>query len=271
MITGTSRGLGAELARLAHDRFGAAVLGIDRSEPSQVGMYEHVRADLATAEGRERAVVALHEWKPTVLVNCAMTNQSRRVVDTSAALTDEIIGVGFTTPFTLMREMALSRSQSDDDAWVINIVSPYRLVGVRTHSLYCAVKAALSRAGESLGVEVPQNGPLTVVSVVPGAFHSGFRPLEPHDAWLVRTYRTLRRQGPEEVAANLVSRLERGTTRRHWTIRLGFDGPAFEVLARALESDIFLVALDRLIGQRPAPSSTRNQAETAHARTGAAR
>ena len=147
MITGTSRGLGAELARLAHDRFGAAVLGIDRSEPSHVGMYEHVRADLATAEGRERAVVALHEWKPTVLVNCAMTNQSKRVVDTSPALTDEIIGVGFTTPFTLMREMALSRSQSDDDAWVINIVSPYRLVGVRTHSLYCAVKAALSRAG----------------------------------------------------------------------------------------------------------------------------
>ena len=194
LITGASRGLGAELAIVARQRFGAAVLSIDRSETSAAASHEHLRIDLSTSVGCDQAVEALRAWRPTVLVNCASTNQSRSVIDTPAAMISEIVGVGFTTPFVLMQEMARLWDASSDiprlDAWVINIVSPYRLLGVRTHSLYCATKAALSRAGETLGMEVQTDGSLTVVSVVPGAFNSSFRPLEAHDAWLVRTYRT---------------------------------------------------------------------------------
>jgi NAD(P)-dependent dehydrogenase (short-subunit alcohol dehydrogenase family) len=254
LVTGASRGLGRELARLAEDRFGAEVVGLDRTLASGSGGRRHLRADLATRDGTERALELIRDWKPTVLVNNASTNQSRRVVDTPDAMVDEIVAVGFTTPFRLMQEMARVHRGTGVDAWVINIVSPYRLVGVRTHSLYCATKAGLSRAGESLGVELDRTDSLTVVSVVPGAFNSGFRPVEAHDAWLVRTYRGSRNRTAQPVAAELMGRLRRGTRRRHWTIRLGWDGRAFELVTRIGASDLFLAALDRLIGQRPAPA-----------------
>lgn len=254
LITGTGRGLGRELARLAEDELGAEVIGIDRSEPAGVRSAGHLRADLSTRSGMEQALELIRDWKPTVLVNNAATNQSRRVADTPEPLVDEIITVGFTTPFMLMREMARVHRGTDQDTWVINIVSPYRQIGVRTHSLYCATKAALSRAGEALGVEPETAGSLTVVSVVPGAFASGFRPVEPHDAWLVRTYRGLRSRSAAPVATQLVARLRRGTRRRHWTIRLGWDGRAFEVITRLGTGDLLLAAIDALIGQRPGPA-----------------
>jgi NAD(P)-dependent dehydrogenase (short-subunit alcohol dehydrogenase family) len=253
LITGTGRGLGRELARLAEDELGAEVIGIDRSEPAEAGA-RHLRADLSTRSGMEQALELIRDWKPTVLVNNAATNQSRRVADTPEPMIDEIITVGFTTPFMLMREMARVHHGTDQDTWVINVVSPYRQIGVRTHSLYCATKAALSRVGESLGVELETAGSLTVVSVVPGAFNSGFRPVEPHDAWLVRTYRGLRSRSAAPVAAQLVARLRRGTRRRHWTIRLGWDGRAFELITRFGAGDLLLASIDSLIGQRAAPA-----------------
>jgi NAD(P)-dependent dehydrogenase (short-subunit alcohol dehydrogenase family) len=252
LITGAGRGLGHELARLAEEQFGAEVVSIDRTPPTDTSHRRSVQADLSTADGRQVALELIREWRPTVLVNNASTNQSKRVADTPETMIEEIIEVGFTTPFLLMREMARVHRETEDDTWVVNIVSPYRLLGVRTHSLYCATKAALSRAGESLGVELEPSSRLTVVSVVPGAFNSGFRPVEPNDAWLVRTYRGLRSRTAEPVAANLIARLRRGTIRRHWTIRLGWDGVAFELITRVGSSDVFLVAVDALIGQRAA-------------------
>jgi NAD(P)-dependent dehydrogenase (short-subunit alcohol dehydrogenase family) len=265
MITGTSRGLGAALATRAHAELGAEVLGVDRS-PAAVSGCRHVVADLATEAGRNRAVELIEEWRPTVLVNNAGTNQSRRVADTPPSMIEEIVEVGFTTPFHLMGAMARVHQDSDRDAWIINIVSPYRLLGIRTHSLYCATKAALSRAGEALAVEEGLGGALTTVSVVPGVFESGFRPLEPHDAWLVRAHRTLRRRTADDVASDLLRRLRRGTHRPHWTVRLGWDGLAFEVIARTMTNDATLVAIDALIGQRQPdqqPVATRDRQATA--------
>ena len=101
-------------------------------------------------------------------------------------------------------------------------------------------------------MELLPDDPLTVVSVVPGAFNSGFRPVEPNDAWLVRWYRGVRDRTAEPVAANLMHRLRQPTRRRHRTIRLSWDGPAFEIITRTFNSDMFLAAVDALIGQRAA-------------------
>jgi NAD(P)-dependent dehydrogenase (short-subunit alcohol dehydrogenase family) len=253
LITGTSRGLGCELARLAEDELGAEVVGVDRCEPAETTRRRHVQVDLATRSGLEETLALIRDWKPTVLVNNAAINQSKTVTDSPTTMIDEMIAVGFTTPFMLMREMAMVHRGTDEDTWVINIVSPYRQAGVRTHSLYCATKAAMSRAGEALAVEPETAGSLTVVSVVPGPFNSGFRPVEAHDAWLVRTYRGLRRRGAGPAAVDLIERLRRGTKHRHWTIWLGWDGRIFELLARLGGGDRFVALLDALIGQRAAP------------------
>ena len=251
LITGTSRGLGACLAALVEDQLGAEVLGVDRSPDPPARPARHLAADLATDDGVHRTVEAIQEFRPTVLINCAATNQSRFVADTSDEMLDEIVRVGFTTPFVLMREMGRLSRSSSEPRWVVNIASPYRLIGIRTHSLYCATKAALSRVGEALGVEAAAEGSgLRVVTVIPGAFNSGFRPVEAHDAWLVRTYRNRGARTPDQVAAELLRRLCGPAQRPHRTIRLGWDGPAFEAITRALASDALTRLVDRLIGQR---------------------
>lgn len=249
LITGTGRGMGAELARLVEDQVGADVIGVDRADPPPDRPRRRVHADLATIDGARSVVDLIADERPSVLVNCAATDQSRPVAATDDHLVDELVQVGLRTPYVLMREMARQATDPDRPVWVVNVVSPYRLVGVRTHSLYCATKAALSRAGESLAVESRGTG-LRVVSVVPGAFNSGFRPVEEHDAWLVRTYRNRGARTPAAVARELLRRLGRPTWRRHRTIRLGWDGVAFEAVTRVLAGDLFLDGLDRLIGQR---------------------
>ncbi|HYF44964.1 MAG TPA: SDR family NAD(P)-dependent oxidoreductase [Acidimicrobiales bacterium] len=185
-----------------------------------------------------------------MLVNNAAVVQSAPLADTSSAQIEAIFRVDFHTPVELMNEMArLSRGRGED-SWVINVVSPYRLIGVRKQSLYCAAKDALSRAGEATAVEADPEQRLTVVSVSPGVFKTAMRPPEANDAWLVHTFKTKIHRQPEAFARELVGRLQRGTIRPHWTMRMGWDGPGFEAVVRLFQSDWFLVALDRLIGQR---------------------
>lgn len=269
LVTGAARGLGFELARLAEEELGAEVICVDRTAPARTGHRRHLTVDLATRSGTDQVRQLIRVWRPTVLVNNAALLQSRHVTETPDAMVDDLVAVGLTTPFLLMREMATVHARTDEDTWVVNVVSPYRLIGVRTHSLYCATKAALSRTGESLGVELPSTGSLTVVSVVPGAFNSQLRPVEPHDAWLVRTYRGFHTRTPATVAVSLMNRLRRGTRRKHWTLRLGWDGRAFEVVTRIGAGDLSLPVLDALIGQRtPADRRDRAGAENDEERDG---
>lgn len=248
MITGSSSGLGAALWPRVEHRFAATVLGVDRR--AQADDPDRLCADLATADGLERAVDAVERWGPTVLVNAAGIVQSEDLTSSPPALIDEILSVNLRAPLELMRAMS-RRARPDDPVWVVNIVSPYRLVGIRDQSLYCATKAALSRAGEALAVE--RNGEVRVVSVAPGAFNSGIRPVQPDDAWLVRTYRNHLARTPAAVADDLVRKLAEGSRRPHRTIRLGWDGWLFEQLASTLMSDAFVSTLDRLIGRRTPP------------------
>lgn len=264
LITGSSGSLGTVLTAMVERDLGAEVLRVDRSRDGDEG-DKHLQADLNTAEGVERVRQAIRDWRPTVLVNCAAVDHSCFVADTTDERVDELIQVGLTAPYLLMGEMARLARERDVETWVVNIVSPYRLVGVRTHSLYCGAKAALSRAGESAAVETGWAHPFTVVSVVPGAFQSGFRPVEPNDAWLVRWYRGISR-GPDQVGRELVRRLRRGAWLPHRTIRLGWDGRAFELVTRVFSSDWFLQFVDRVIGQR----AGNTQAEAAPTSSSAA-
>ena len=253
MITGTSSGLGAALAERVHRELGAEVLRVDR-HPPRVGPGQRVvEADLATNAGMEVAREALREWRPQVLVNNAAVMHGAPLVDTPDARVEEILRVGYHTPVELMNEMARLSRERDEDTWVVNIVSPYRQIGVRNQSLYCVAKIGLSRAGESVAIESSPEQRLTVVSVSPGVFDTPMRPSQSTDAWLVRTFKTRVARTPEEFARVVLARLGRGTVRPHWTMRLGWDGPAFEATVRVFSSDWFVVALDRLIGNPPAP------------------
>ena len=257
MITGGSGTLGSALADAVERDLGAVVMTVDRraAPSSDPGSRTHLVADLSTDRGLAEVIDAIQRWRPTVLVNGAALNQSLLVTETGDERTDELLRSNFTAPFVLMREMARLAQRRDTPTWVVNIVSPYRHLGVRTHSLYCATKAALSRAGESAGVEAGRTAPFTVVSVSPGTFISSFRPVEPHDAPLVRFVRGFSRT-PDAVIDELIRRLRRGSRFPHRTVRLGWDGWLFEWLSHLVVSDWFLVVLDRLIGQRrPEPSA----------------
>lgn len=260
LITGSSGSLGSVLAAEVEAQLGAQVYRVDRNQAPADVSGPSLQVDLSTMEGVDAVRDLIRSWRPTVLVNCAAVDHSCFVANTTDRRVDELIQIGLTTPYLLMGEMARLSVGRPEETWVVNIVSPYRLVGVRTHSLYCGAKAALSRAGESAAVETGREQRFNVVSVVPGAFQSNFRPVEPNDAWLVRWYRGVSR-GPEEVGGELLRRLRLGSIAPHRTIRLGWDGRAFEWVTWLGSSDWFLVALDQVIGQR----SAQGQAEVTSA------
>jgi NAD(P)-dependent dehydrogenase (short-subunit alcohol dehydrogenase family) len=251
LITGSSGSLGTVLSASVERELDAEVYRVDRNPVPDGVDGPYLQVDLNTGAGIDAVRDLIREWQPTVLVNCAAIDHSCFVANTDDERVDELIQVGLTTPYLLMAEMARLAVGRAEETWVVNIVSPYRLVGVRTHSLYCGAKAALSRAGESAAVETGREHKFNVVSVVPGAFQSNFRPVEPNDAWLVRWYRGVSR-GPGDVGGELLRRLRLGAIAPHRTIRLGWDGRAFEWVMRVGSSDWFLVAVDQLIGQRAA-------------------
>jgi len=132
---------------------------------------------------------------------------------------------------------------------------------VRKQSLYCVTKAALSRAGEAMAMEVDRSRGLTVIDVVPGVFNTGIRPVSDLDTWVVKTYRRIARN-PDGVARELLARLDRGTYRRHRTVRLGWDGPALELAARLLPNDVWVPLVNRISGQRIEDELVRTDAES---------
>lgn len=277
LITGASGGLGGALARRVEQRPGSEVLRLDRSPDADAGVAVggHVQADLTTDEGLDRARAAIRDWDPTVLVSCAAVAHSAPLLETTPEHFDAIMAVDFRAPVELMAEMARRCQDDGRPRFVVNIVSPFRLVGVRKQALYCVTKAALARAGEALSMEIDRSLGFTVVDVVPGVFNTGIRPVSELDTFVVKAYRRIARD-PDGVARELLFRLDRGTHRRHRTIRLGWDGPVLELGARLLPDDVWVPLVNRISGQRIAEDGEAGDAgdtgdtgeagEDAHAR-----
>jgi len=169
LITGASRGIGAELAR-AYAAAGASLVISGRhqeslDEAARRLTEDHgvsvtpVTADLVELNGVERlAEQALAAYGGLdVLINNAGISYPERVVDLSADRMDEVIQVNLCAPALLAARIGKAMAQAGAGS-IINLSSTAGIRALDEHYVYCMTKAALIMATKVLALELGPSG-----------------------------------------------------------------------------------------------------------------
>jgi len=170
VVTGTSSGLGAEIACTLTGK-GYRVVGVSRREVQAIdigGDYSHLQFDFEDVAGIKaltQDIVAQHGW-PFALVNCAAVGTDGVLPTMHGSDIERTIAVNLTAPITLTK--FLSRGMIDARAGrIVNISSIVASTGYRGLSVYAATKAGLEGFTRSLARDLGRRQ-VTVNSIAPG-------------------------------------------------------------------------------------------------------
>ena len=168
LITGASRGIGAEICRVFADA-GADIVAVARDEQALDGVADEVRAmgrtchviaaDMATADGPAKAARAALSQVGTVdiLVNSAGVALIDPALELSLSKWDETMAVNLRAPFLLAQALAPAMIAQK---WgkIINISSQTGVVALPDHVAYATSKGGLNALTKSLMAEwAPHN------------------------------------------------------------------------------------------------------------------
>ena len=159
LITGASRGIGAEICRVFADA-GADIVALARDEPALAGVAGEVRAmgrtclviaaDLATPDGPATAARAALEQAGTIdiLVNSAGVARVAPALELSLAQWEETMAVNLRAPFLLSQALAPAMIAR---RWgkIINISSQTGVIALKDHAAYATSKGALNALTKS--------------------------------------------------------------------------------------------------------------------------
>src|SRR5262249_49089752 len=163
LVTGASKGIGAELCRVLADA-GADIVAVAR-EPK--GLREAkvaveaagrrclvIEADLATVEGpRAAAGAALEAWGAIdILVNNAGTTAIESILDTRLENWDRLMGVNLRAPFLLAQALAPKMIEQRAGK-IVNVSSRTSSVALVDHAAYMASKAGLNALTKAMTIE----------------------------------------------------------------------------------------------------------------------
>lgn len=179
VVTGASRGIGSEVARVAA-RQGANLVLVARSKPDLESVAAEldttvriIDGDVADTETAERALDAAEEIGTRVwgLVNNAGINPYyRQTIDTPLHEWDDVLRVNLLGAAVFAR--AVGRVMVDGGGGrIVNLGSIAGLTGLPNIGPYNASKAALDAMTRTLAVELGPSGVL-VNSVAPGTIRS---------------------------------------------------------------------------------------------------
>ena len=176
IVTGASRGIGAEVARAA-SRQGAAVVLVSRSRDAMdrvvddlVGPSRVVVGDVADTDTVVAALDAAEELPGDVwgLVNNAGINPFyRAITDTPLAEWDEVIQTNLLGAAAFARVAGRAMVEAGTGGRIVNVSSIAGQTGLPNIGPYNASKAALDAMTRTLAVELGPHG-ILVNSVAPG-------------------------------------------------------------------------------------------------------
>ena len=169
LITGASRGIGADLAR-AFAAAGAnlVITGRDQAtlaESAAALADDHgveitpIAVDLSDPEGVEAlAAQALAAYGGLdVLINNAGISYPELVVDLSADHLDEVLQVNLRAPALLAARVGKAMAEAGSGS-IINLASTAGVRALSEHYVYCMTKAALIMATKVLALELGPSG-----------------------------------------------------------------------------------------------------------------
>ncbi|WP_210652040.1 3-oxoacyl-ACP reductase [Nocardioides sp. SYSU D00065] len=173
LVTGASRGIGAEIARVLH-RDGATVVGLDVPQAAgelQTLMAEldgdHVVLDITAKDAPQRIAHHLreHHGGVDVVVHNAGITRDRKLANMDADRWNSVIAVNLTAPERITREL-LDSGVVNAGGRIVGVASIAGIAGNVGQTNYAASKAGVIGFVESLRDEVGDG--ITVNAVAPG-------------------------------------------------------------------------------------------------------
>lgn len=230
LVTGTSSGIGAAVARELVHR-GWQVVGVARRDAKIDGAgYRHLKLDLSDT-GKATAVIerefgarlAGRSWQRVGLVNNAATGLAGRVQNLDADELSRSFELNTVMPLWLMG-FVIKRAKAP--VRVVNVSSGAAVRAFPGLAAYCASKAALRMAGMSVSAEVERD--LSILSYEPGVVDTEMqlatRSKSLEEFPWGETFRRYHAEGrlvrPELPAADIVEFLESSDAERFTERRL---------------------------------------------------
>ncbi|WP_213229237.1 SDR family oxidoreductase [Caballeronia sp. NK8] len=176
IVTGASRGIGAEIARrLARDGFAVAVNYAASAKEAEALVAElreagsaaiAVKADVASADDVRRmfGTVEAELGKVDALVNNAGVLKTVPLADTSDALYDQTFDINVRGTFNTLREAA---ARMNGGGRIVNFSSTTLALNMPGYAIYNATKAAVESFTHVFAKELRGRG-ITVNAVAPG-------------------------------------------------------------------------------------------------------
>lgn len=182
VITGASRGIGAECARLFAEKGYNVVVNYNKNEEKAVALCNELNSkgfnavaigadvsDSAQAKKLIDEAVALF-GSVDVLVNNAGIGEQRLITDVTDEIWDRMIGVNLNAVFYCTRQV-LPHMINKKSGKIINISSIWGICGASCEVHYSAAKAGVIGFTKALAKEVGPSG-ITVNCVAPGVIET---------------------------------------------------------------------------------------------------
>jgi 3-oxoacyl-[acyl-carrier protein] reductase len=173
LVTGASRGIGEQIARVLH-RDGATVVGVDVPQAAadlvtlmnELG-GDHIALDITAKDAPQRIAHTLREKHGgvDVVVHNAGITRDKRLANMKEDGWDSVIAVNLTAPERITREL-LDQGVINDNGSVVGVASIAGIAGNVGQTNYAASKAGVIGLVDSLAGEL-DNG-ITINAVAPG-------------------------------------------------------------------------------------------------------
>lgn len=229
IITGTSSGLGAALAKLLLSKE-TLVFGLSRTTNKEIerlaneihANYKFIAIDLTqvhTIEVTLRELVASIDATTvesiTLINNAATVTPIKPIEACSTTEIEASIQLNLAAPIVLASSFMQETAQWSAKRSIVNISSGSGQYPASSMSVYCSTKAALNMFTKCVAMEQKtKENPVHIITIDPGMMNTGMQQIaRESDFELVTYFRKQHEDGqlaePETVARNILSELRR--------------------------------------------------------------